>query len=68
MKKFLIMTSFVAALFFLAQNLYGASSNCTIVSVEGATMIIDCEKARKGFAPGGKIKIKTKKVKTLEGC
>ncbi len=68
MKRIVILTIFVMCSFFLTQNLYAASATCTIVSVEGSKMIIDCQKVRKGFSPGGKIKIKTKKVKSIEGC
>jgi len=50
------------------QNAVAASGKCKIVQIEGKRMVIECEKIPKGFSENGKIKIKTQKNGSIEGC
>lgn len=44
-----------------------ASVKCTVKSVDGSTVTMDCKKASKLHA-GDAVKVKTAKKKAIEGC
>jgi hypothetical protein len=47
---------------------FAASATCTVSSVSGSTVTLDCGSKAKKFKSGGKVKVKTAKKKAVEGC
>ena len=48
--------------------LLAASNRCVVKESEGTVLVIECQKEVERFPEGTKIKIKTDRVKQVEGC
>lgn len=68
MKKILIIAAVVQAGVLLAAHSYGASDNCTVVKTEKNQLILNCGKKADQFQVNDKIKIKSMRKKSIEGC
>lgn len=50
------------------QMAFAASGRCKVVSIQGSIMVLECSEKTKGFVQGDKVKIKTNRRQTVEGC
>lgn len=66
-KKFLAVTLAMAFMASTAVVSFAASVECTVKSVSGSTVTLDCKKASK-LKEGSKVKVKAAKKKAIEGC
>lgn len=58
----------VQCVFLLSSWSYGASDKCTVVGAENNKLILKCNKKTGSFQVNDKIKIKSMKKKSIEGC
>lgn len=69
MKQLIILITLTMLVCGLSSNVFSASGRCTVVKIEGNTMVIECDKKSHGFKEGDRLKIKTaKKRNQIEGC
>lgn len=68
MKKILSILAAVQLIFIMSSFSYAASGKCTVVRVEKNQLTLDCGKKRGTFQVNDKIKIKSIKKKSVEGC
>ena len=66
-KKFFAVTMAMAFMVSTAVVSFAASVECTVKSVSGNTVTLDCKKASK-LKEGSKVKVKAAKKKAVEGC
>ncbi len=68
MKKLFAIITLSIYLSITATVSFAASAKCEVVEVQDDRLVIDCGKKKKNFAPGSTIKIKSVKIKQIEGC
>jgi hypothetical protein len=68
MKKIVMMTVVLPGAILFATLSYSASDNCTVVKTEKNQITLDCGKKADQFKVDDKIKIKSVKQKSVEGC
>ncbi|MFT5698214.1 MAG: hypothetical protein ACI8ZB_001068 [Desulforhopalus sp.] len=68
MRKILLMIGAVQLVLVMCASSYGASDKCTVVRVDSNQLTLECGKKAGGFKVNDKIKIKTIKQKSVEGC
>jgi hypothetical protein len=68
MKKIVMMTVVLPGVILFATLSYSASDNCTVVKTEKNQITLDCGKKADQFKVDDKIKIKSVKQKSVEGC
>jgi len=51
---------------FGVERALAASGKCTVVTVDGTRMVIECNKNTKGFSKGNQIKIKSDRKKAVQ--
>ena len=67
MKKVLAVAMALAFTASAASVTFAGSVKCTVKAVDGSAVTMDCKKASKLHA-GGKVSVKAKKAKAIEGC
>ena len=67
MKRVLAFAMALAFTVSAASVSMAASVKCTVKSVSGSTVTMDCKKASK-LKAGDSVKVKTQKAKAIEGC
>ena len=68
MKKVLVILAAVQLVLVLSIWSFGASDKCTVVRAEDNKLILECNKKTERFQINDKIKIKSMKKKSIEGC
>ncbi|TKB09347.1 hypothetical protein [Desulforhopalus sp. IMCC35007] len=68
MKKVFMITVVLPGAILFATLSYSASDNCTVVKTEKNQIILNCGKKADQFKVDDKIKIKSVKQKSVEGC
>ena len=68
MKKILSVLVAVQCILILNSWSYSASDKCTVVGVESNKLILKCNKKTESFQVDDKIKIKSVRKKSIEGC
>ncbi len=68
MKKFTSVLLAVAFVITSAGASLAASGKCTVTAVEDNKVILDCGTKAANFEVGKKVKIKSMKKKSIEGC
>ncbi|THB71299.1 MAG: hypothetical protein D6B25_18980 [Desulfobulbaceae bacterium] len=66
MKKIITLVTLLSLVF--PVSLIAASNRCVVKESEGKVLVIECQKEVERFPKGTKIKIKTDRVKSVEGC
>jgi len=62
----ILMASTIVMAF--ATGSFAASAKCTVVENAGHRLVLDCGDRGGAFTKGTKIKLKTEKIKQIEGC
>ncbi len=65
-RRVLLLFLMLLATIIGVEGAVAASGKCTVVKVDGARMVIECNKETKGFAQGNEIKIKSDKKKDFQ--
>ena len=68
MKKVLVILAAVQLVLVLSIWSFGASDKCTVVRAKDNKLILECSKKTERFQINDKIKIKSMKKKSIEGC
>lgn len=68
MKKVLAVAMAMAFTASVASVSMAGSVKCTVKSVDGSTVTMDCGKKASKLAVGSKCKVKAEKKKAIEGC
>lgn len=68
MKKLLRILAAVQFIFMMSSWSFAASDKCTVVRAENNKLILECNKNTESFQINDKIKIKSMKKKSIEGC
>ena len=68
MRKLLLVLATTQLIFVMSSFSYGASDKCTVVGVEKNKLTLECRKKNGSFQVNDKIKIKSMKQKSVEGC
>ncbi len=68
MKKLLWVLAAVQFIFIMSSWSFAASDKCTVVRAEDNKLILKCNKKTESFQINDKIKIKSMKKKSIEGC
>ena len=68
MKKLLPIVAAIHFIFIMSSWSFGASDKCTVVRAENNKLILECNKKTESFQINDKIKIKSMKKKSIEGC
>jgi hypothetical protein len=68
MKNVLAILASVQLVLVLSTWSFGASDKCTVVGVQNKKIILECNKKTETFQINDKIKIKSMKKKSIEGC
>lgn len=68
MKKIVSILAAVQFIFIMSSWSFAASDKCTVVRAENNRLILECNKKTESFQINDKIKIKSMKKKSIEGC
>ena len=68
MKKLLWVVAGVQFIFIMSSWSFAASDKCTVVRAENNKLILQCNKKTDSFQINDKIKIKSVRKKSIEGC
>lgn len=68
MKKVLVILAAVQLVLVLSVWSFAVSDKCTVVRAENNKLILECNKKTGTFQVNDKIKIKSMKKKSIEGC
>lgn len=55
----ILLFCYVIGIIFFVDGASAASGKCTVVKVDGARMVIECNQHTRGFSKGNQIKIKS---------
>lgn len=67
-KKIVVFAMAMAFMAGSAALSFAASADCTVKSVSGSTVTLDCGDDAKDLSVGSKVKVKAAKKKAIEGC
>lgn len=68
MKKIFWLLAAVQFVLIMSSWSFGASDKCTVVRAENNKLILECNKKTESFQVNDKIKIKSMRKKSIEGC
>ena len=64
--RMILLLSYVIGTGFYVDRASAASGKCTVVKVDGARMVIECNQQTRGFSKGSQIKIKSDNKRAVQ--
>ena len=68
MRKLISLLIVAQLLLIAVPSAFSASDKCEVKKVKGSSIVLECGKKTKNFTVGDKVKIKSMRSKSVEGC